>query len=381
MKNQTFLITLVIILMAGVVVYAESYSTGNMSASISGQGLLEIRTPQNLRCDIKIKTHSLSSVDARYRIWAHAKTTGQEDRFIKLIEVKLDKNYSGENTIRIRVLSPTTAPWEGMSYGVGIEMDIYVPEDFAIDTRSMYGKVDVSGPLSRAKIDCEYGSVNVEDIDEDTDISSSYSNVSVSYLKGMVSIDAKYSEIIVEDIEIGDGPGLFKSTNGNIVLENITGPLEVTTNQSSIQASNIRTDSGCLLFRTDYGNIDAEDLSGELVVETSYGNIEMKDINLPYGISKFETKYSPIDVMIIDIEDAQLLVNNTYSSINLSLPSDISAKLTLSVDEGGKIHTQGLSIKPLIMESNRLVGIAGDGVAKIEANIDGIGDINIKGRQ
>ena len=380
MKNKTVLITLAILLVAGVVAHAESYSTGNMSATISGEGLLEIRTPQNLRCDIKIRTHSSSSVEAKYRVWAHAKTTEQEDRFIKLIEVKLDKNYSRENTIRIRVLAPTTAPWEGMSYGVGVEMDVYVPEDFDIDTRSMYGQVDVTGPLNRAKVDCEYGSVNVEHIDEETDISSSYSNVSVSYLKGMITIDAKYSEIIIEDIEIEDGTGLFKSTNGNVTLENITGPLEVITNQSNIQASNIKTDNGCLLLRTDYGNIDAEDLSGELVVETSYGNIEMKDIYLPYGISKFETKYSPIDVMIIDIDDAQLLVNNTYSSINLNLPSDISAKLTLSVDEGGKIHTQGLAIKPLTMESNRLVGIAGDGVAKIEANVDGIGDINIKGR-
>jgi hypothetical protein len=380
MNDRTLIATLILTLTLAVVGLGESYSTGNMNASIDGARLLEIRTPQNLRCDINIKTHSSATVEAKYRIWAKAKTADQENRFIKLIEVKIDQSNGHENAIRIRVLAPTTAPWQGMPYGVGAELEIYVPKDFEIDTRSMFGDVRISGPLNIAKVDCEYGSVTVEDIDNETDISSSYSDVKVSFLKGLVAIDAKYADILANDIQIEEGTGLFKSSNGDIVLENITGPLEATTSQKDIKANNVKTDNGSLILRTDYGDINGGDLSGELVVETSYGSIELRDIYLPYGISKFETKYSPIDVMLIDIDDAQLLVNNTYSSINLNVPATISSKITLAVDDGGKIHTQGLSIKPLIMESNRLVGIAGDGISKIEANVDGIGEINIQGR-
>jgi hypothetical protein len=367
--------------------YAQEGSSfnGNLFATVSNQTLLEIRTPQNLRCNIHVDTHEKQSVEASYRVWAKAKSAEQENRFIKLIETKIDENYEKEGVVRIRILAPTMAPWEGTNYGIGADLNIQVPKYFEIDSRSMYGDVIIKGPLSVAKVDCEYGSVNVDDVDNETNVKASYSHVDVHRLKGYVNVEAAFSDIVADHIDILESTGIFQSSNGEITLQNITGPVEVATSNKNITAHNLvaynaEFSSGYIVLRTSYGSIDAAVLKGEVVAETNYGTIALDSVYMPYGMSKFETKYAPIDVRIAEIGDAQLLVNNTYSSISLNVPEDISSKLVLTVDQGGKIHTRGLSIKPLVMESNRLVGLAGEGAGRIEANVDGIGEINIQGR-
>ena len=100
---------------------------------------------------------------------------------------------------------------------------------------------------------------------------------------------------------------------------------------------------------------------------------------MTHGMNRIETSHAPVNISLESIEESQLLINNVYSSINVVLNADISAKLMLSVDEGGKIHTRGFPIKPLAMDHNRLVGIIGEGLSRIEINVEGIGEINIDG--
>ena len=375
-------VTLLLGLAFALPIYAQegrTVSHGNLNTTVGNKSLLEIVTPDNLQCNINLETHHQNNITAEYQVWAHAKNAEQEDRFLKLIAVKLDNRGGSDEAIKIRVLAPTTAPWEGTSYGVGADLEIWVPENFEIDTKMMRGDIVIEGPLKYAEVDCEYGSVEISYIDGETSIKTSYADIEASYLEGAVSIESIYSNITAEYITITSGIGTFSSSNGKLDLENITGPIEATTSNENIIAENLIAEFGSIILRTNYGRIDGDLIKGELIAETSYQPINLDDIYLLSGSSRIETFYSPINVEVSQIDDTELTVNNTYNSINLLLPDDMSGKLILNIDEGGKIHTKGLSIKPLVMDKNRLVGLVGDGAAKIESNVSGIGDIYIEG--
>ncbi len=342
--------------------------------------LLEINTPQNLRCDIVVETHEINVVEVEYFKEARARSSAMEKRFVELIEIKLDNKAREGNGLRLRVLTPTRAPWEGSDYGVSLELKITVPHNFRINSRSSYGSIKLYGPFGGVKIDNEYGSVAIESVKGETVVKASYSQINLSDLEGAVLVEAVYTKIYVEDIIITEGPAIFKTSYSPVELDNIEGSVKVYTGNGPISASDIDAESGCVILSTSYAPITADNIAGELVCETSYQPIDLTDINFAQGRNKIETKYAPINVEIMNMGDSQLLINNTYSSINLSLASGLSARLMLAVDEGGKIHTRGFSLKPLVIEKNRLVGIVGDGLSRIEVNIDGIGEINIEGR-
>ena len=357
-----------------------THTNGTATLTATDVSILEIDTPQNLHCKINLNTHGSQSVDISYDKWARAKSSTQEQRFIDLIEIKFDAKSINEDRMTIKVLSPTRAPWEGTDYGVGVTLNILVPKDFEIESRSTNSELDFTGPLSRAKIENDYGEITIGDVHGMTVIKTSYSTISLSRLSGEVNIDAVNSPITADNIILNEDTGLFETTNAEVKLNNIVGSLEAQTSYNSITAQNVITDDGSVVLRTTYGKIDARGIKAELVCETSYEQIKLSDIDLTHGLSTFETSFSPIDIEFSNIIDSEVSINNSYSGINISLPPKPSAKLILTVDEGGKIHTQGFPIKPLVMQKDRLVGIVGDGLSKVEANIDGIGEINIQGR-
>lgn len=365
-------------------VYAQNYSSpiiGSFSSTSSEATLLEIRTPESLPCNIKLETHDLNSVEGEYRIWAEAKNIDQEKRFMKMIEVKLDEYSGNEQTVRIRVLAPKNTPWQGSDYIVRAELNITVPVDFKVDSRSMYGKVSIEGPLQYVEVDCEYGSVEVNNIIGETNIRTSYADIEVSDLEGIINIESLSSDIFASNIVITDEIGVFTSSDGELELANIKGPIEASTSNDDITVFNLDAEAGEILLRTNYGMISGSKISGELVAQTSYQPIDLEGIRLISGFCKFETMYSPINVEIVEIGDSHLLINNTYNAINLILPINTSSRLILTVGDGGKIHTKGLSIKPIAMDKNRLDGIVGNGLSRIEANVSGIGEINIRSRR
>lgn len=373
-------ITILILIYVPLFAQNSTMSTGSMVIEKEGMNTLLIKTPQNLRCNIKITTYSENSIKVDYQIWAKAKSSAQEKRFIDLIEVKLDDKTDQVNKPRLRVLTPAKAPWEGTDNSAGVNLDIIIPEDFKVYSHNSYSSVVMFGPFSDVEVFNDYGQIKIDNVAGDLVVKASYSPVELSDIEGSVSIETRYANIAGKNIVISDSPGIFTTSHGSVTLDRINGPIEVNTSQNFIKVSDVDAGNGCIILSTSYGLIEAANLSGELVCETSYKSVELENIRLTHGMNKIETKYAPVNISLDYIDDAQLLISNTFSSIDVMFASDISAKLMLAVDKGGKIHTQGFPIKPLAVDKNRLVGIVGNGLSKIEINIDGIGEINIKGR-
>ena len=355
-------------------------ANGELTASADDKTALKILTPQNLKCDILVETHTDKTVKVEFNKWANAKSLKQEQRFVDLIDIKLGDNTSADENLRLRVLTPISAPWEGSDYSAGVNFEIWVPENFEIESRNSYSTIVLLGPFNGVRVDNEYGPIRVEDVRGRLVVKTSYSEVELSGIEGEISVETSYGGIRASRLTISENPGYFETSYGDIMLDNIEGPVKVLTSYDSIIASDIDAGSGSVVLRTSYGKIKAENIKGEIVCETSYNPIDLENVNFTHGINMIETKYSPINLDNMNIDEARLFVNNTYGSINISLVPDVSARLILSVDEGGSIHTSGFSIKPLAMERNRLEGIIGNGESKIELNVNGIGEINIRGK-
>jgi len=346
----------------------------------AGISRLEINTPQNLKCDISVESQSETTVRVLYKKWARAKSSDQAERFEDLIEVKLDTGAEGSNIVRLRVLTPLKAPWEGTDYGAGIKLEIAAPQNIYIDSRSSFSDIKVTGPFRGLKIDNEYGLVEAEKISGESIVKTSYAEINLNELQGTVIVDAIYSQINANSLKITTGQGVFRTSYGTVDLSGITGSVDVSTSYGAISATDIDAGNGAVILRTSYGAINGENLKGEIVCETSYNPINLENVSLTHGLNRIETRYSPIQAAINTAGDSQLQINNTYDAINLTVDPHASAKYMLAVDEGGKIVTSGLTIKPLVLEKNRLIGIVGDGLSRIELNVDGIGEINLKGR-
>jgi len=353
---------------------------GNLSASAAGKTTLEIRTPGNLGCEIKVKARSQSTVSLEFEKWCKARNDDDARKFAELIDIRLDDEARRTDGIRLRVLTPAKAPWEGKNESAGVNLSINVPPNFTIDSKSSFSTVDLIGPLAGAFIGNEYGDISVADVNGQIDINSSYSKIELSRIVGLVNIEADYSGIEGNDIELRGARGAFSTSYGAVELTNIKGSLEVNTSYNAISISQVDAGDGNIVLRTSYGRIDADDVIGELICETSFSNVNLRRLNLPRGLSSIETKYSTIDVEVASIGDAKLTINNTYNNVNLSLPQNVSARVSLMVDRGGKIHTRGFPIKPVSLDRNHLEGIIGDGRSLIEVTVDGIGEINLSGR-
>jgi hypothetical protein len=375
-------LTLIMLILAPVMVLGENTgsSSGVLNFTATDKKFLEIRTPDNLACSIDLMATPQKSVDAKYEILADVRSDEVKDRYFKLIQVSMDDNTQSAGGLRLRVLTPTEAPWEGKDSHIRLNIHINVPYNFKIDSKNSYSDLKLTGPLDEVTVNNEYGTVSVVDVKGTTIIKTSYSEIYLDKIQGDIDIQTSYSSILARDIVIGNNIGVFETSYGSITLENIKGPLEASTSYGLINASDLEALDGSIVLRTSYGKIEAEKISGEIICETSYSPVDLSEINFTHGMNSVETRYSPINIEMFKINDAQLIINNTYNNINLSLPKDISARLTLAVDKGGKIHTLGIPIKPLVMEKTRLEGLVGDGRSQVELNIDGIGEINIETR-
>lgn len=322
------------------VAFAFERYTRATQAKVSGEGVEEfhLTAPFNLGGGINLQVGDEDVCLVEFECWARAKNRKMAKEFTELVEIYLERE--GE-VVTLKLSTPRGAPWEGTNYGIGVTLDIYIPPDMVVETKTSGFDLDISGPLKKVYINNRYGDIKLEDVSEETHITGSY------------------NEVDVEDIE---------------------GELDIETSYNSIRVGDVNTKEGKAFLETSYGEIEVENFTGQLEANTVYSSIHGSDITLLGGTNEIKTVYSKIDLEFEEITNCELYVKNTYGNINMVVPKDLSARLILVVGRGGKIHTNGILIKPLVLVKTRLEGICGDGDSEIELDIDGIGKILVEGR-
>ncbi len=297
-----------------------------------------LTAPANLagRVNLEVGEEDVCSVE--FECWAEAKNSKMAKEFTELVELHLE---TVDEVATLTLSTPRDAPWEGTNYAIRVNLDVYIPPDIVLETKPSSFELDITGPLKKAYIKNRYGNVQLEDVSEETDISGSYIQVEV---------------------------------------ENIEGPLDIETSYNSIRVRDADTRDGRAYLKTTYGKIEVEQFTGQLEASTVYSPIHCSGLSLLEGENQIRTMYSTIDLEIDQMEDCGLFVTNSYGNINLTVPEDLSARLRLSVGRGGKINTDRILIRPLVLDKTRLEGICGDGESNIGLQVNGIGRIQIEGR-
>ncbi len=318
---------------------AEEYTfSSELEAYTKGAEEFHINIPDNLGGSINLQVWDEDKCLVEYELWARANTGKKAKDFVEMVDLDLDRK---EDFVELRLTTPRPAPWEGTNYGIKANLDIFIPEDFVLKTKSFDFDLDIYGPLKDVDIENRYGKTRLKYVTANTKITGPYNRVDIENIEGELKVNTTYNSIYVRDVD---------------------------------------TKKGRALFKTIYGKIDLEDIRGQIEAETIYSPISATDVTLLGGVNRIQTVYSKIDLELEEIEECELYVKNTYGNINASVPQDISARLTLTVDYGGKIHSTGILITPTVLKKTRLEGICGQGESRIEMDIDGIGKILLEGK-
>jgi hypothetical protein len=350
---------------------------GQLGKPLEGRTIFEIRGSRNLNGSIKIIPQQADEANVSYKKWAEADDKTQARLFLDLIDLKL---VSEDDRTILSILTPSDSPWEGSDYHVSLDIIVLLPEKTRIVGDLHFMKFFVRGPFNGIDLKSGFSEIDLQDINGPVDIVTSFAAIRLTGINGSINAETRYGAIDASGIRVPLGSAIFKNTGQTIKLSDIKGPVEAYNSYSPIEASDIEDREGSLVFRTSYSPIKIENISGEIICETSYSPIDASNCKLLHGQSKFETSYSPINIKLSIADGSELFIYNSYNDINLAIPSSISAQLAATVDEGGRIHTSDLPIKPTFLDATRLEGRLGDGNGRIELKVSGIGSIDIEGQ-
>jgi DUF4097 and DUF4098 domain-containing protein YvlB len=319
--------------------FAADEYTRSGKANTSGE-MKEFRlsSPPNLSGAANIEVWEDEGCNVEYECWARAKNSRMAKEFTELVEVMLETT---NGVVTLTLDTPHDAPWEGTNYAIKITLDIFIPAEIKLVTKTRNFQLDISGPLKSVDIRNSYGEIRLTDVLEETTIDGSYNKVEVGNIRGDVEIETSYNGISVEDVD---------------------------------------TEGRKAFLKTSYGKIEVDNFKGQLEASTVYSPIHASNLILLGGANEIKTVYSKIDLQLDEIEDSRLYLSNSYGNIDVIVPEDLSARLALRVGRGGKINTEGILIRPEVIERTRLEGICGEGSSEIEVNISGIGKILVEGR-
>jgi hypothetical protein len=327
---------------------------------------------------IQIVSNQTGDIRVAYTITAAAESQSEAKRFLDLVDIKLDTNKR-EKAI-LEILAPSHVPWGGSKYSVNVELLVEIPEKINIEGECRFLSIEVIGPFQDIDFDCDNSTISLSKIYGSIRINTTNSNINLNSIRGDLRAETTNGSVTIDGMEIVSGYAYLETTNGNIRLDGIQGSIEAYTTYSSIRADNIDASEGSVVLRTNYAPIDVSNVSGEIICETNYYPVNIVDSDINHGHSKIETSYAPIKAQFNRLENCEVYISSEYNNVELRLPPETSARLVASVDKGGKIHTKSIPIVPVSLEPTRLEAILGEGEARIEVKVNGVGNIEIIGR-
>ena len=253
--------------------------------------------------------------------------------------IALDLNYTPQGAV-LQLRAPNPPPWNDKLETALVDAEVIVPESLIVEIDAAYFNVHAEGPFKGMLIPSSLGRLEVSDVHGRLDIATANRRVWVSNVSGDISVGTTNSTLTAEDVSCLGLPAKFRNEGGEIRISNIAGGINV---------------------------------------RNSFGRIEIEGF-LPSGKSNFVRGQSgPIVIGIDELSDARIVVNNRYEDIELALPKDFSAAMSLAVDEDGRIEATGFPFSTDLVERNRLNLVAGKGDATVSASIRGKGNIWVRG--
>ena len=222
-----------------------------------------------------------------------------------------------------------------------LEVVVTVPQQAEVEIDALYFDVAVVGPLGALRVPSSLGRFDVENVHGEIEISTANQRVNVKDISGSISISTKNSPILARSLHASGG-----------------------------SAAN---------FRNEGGTIDIEDFAGAINLKGEYGRISLTNFRLSGESSFIRSSSGPIVIEITEMTEGQLVINNRNEDIDITVPDNLDAFLSMAVSDGGSIEATGFIFKTDLVKPNRLNIIAGDGTVEIASSVRGQGNIYVRG--
>jgi DUF4097 and DUF4098 domain-containing protein YvlB len=219
-------------------------------------------------------------------------------------------------------------------------MDIVVPEKSKLSIEALYFDITIDGPVREVRIPNSLGRIDVRNVDGVVDITT---------------------------------------VNQRVEAEDLTGDISLMTSNAPMSVHNVRATKKAARFRNDNGDITIEGMIGSVNVSNDYGRIEVLDFEPGKEGNIIRGSSGPIVVDVSHLSDGSIFINNRYEDIEVSIPSSVSTRLSLSVDEEGKISVENIPVRADLVQPTRMNLVSGEGAALVSASISGSGNIYIRG--
>ncbi len=315
------------------------YSTAGLTdtVNVGRQNKLVIKSAASLAGTINISVAEQDKVSLVYFKKARAETRSRAIDYIDLLAASL--TVLPEH-VRLELRAPNPAPWGNELEAGMIDVELIVPRGFTVELDATYYNLVARGPLRGIVVQSSLGRFDVADVTEQLEISTK---------------------------------------NRRVKLENISGNITVSTTNSSLIATNVDSPRGTATFRNDGGDIKIDGFKGQINVKNSFGKIVISRFS-PTGESNFIRDVSgPITLDITDMSKGQLVVNNRYEDINITIPQDLKGYFSLAVDQDGLIEAINFPFTTDLVERDRLSLSSGSDNVEIVGAIRGTGNIYLRG--
>ena len=306
------------------------------SIKIGKQNNIIIKSASTLKGKISISTSSDPMVKVSYYIKSRARSRSLATDYIDLIVVNL---YNSPNGIQIQLRSPNPVPWDD-DEAATLEIDIIVPVSAGIDIEATYFDVSGVGPFSKVIIPSSLGRLTISKVTKELELATS---------------------------------------NRRVLINDIYGKISVSTTNSTLEATNIRSFNNTAVFQNRDGDIRIKGFAGQINVRNSYGRIDLTDFQPIGNRNVIRGKSAPVSIDIIKMIEEQIIISNRYEDIDITVPSDLSSILSLATSDEGKMEVNGLEFQADIIQESRMSLVAGDGDNTITCNVQGRGNIYIRG--
>ena len=344
-KLKKFLLFFVLILPTGLTAQ-EVFESGDGTFStqkltknleVGANNKLLIRAAANLPGKIKVTTSKNKEVGIIYYKKAKAADKGQAVDFIDLIAVVLDKT---PDAVRLEMRAPNPAPWEDETEWGMVEAEITVPEKCFVEIEAALFDVEATGPFRGIVIPASLGKIDISHVSEKLEVATSNRRVNIS---------------------------------------DVSGDIAISTTNAVLSARNLVAIGARAQIENDHGDIHIDGFAGEIDAENSYGRINITSFTVLGKRNIIRGMSGPISLDIIEMKDAQIRITNSFEDVELTMPENTSASMSLAVDEGGKIEVSSINVKPELIEQNRMNLVAGKGTSLITSSVRGSGNIYVRG--
>lgn len=296
-----------------------------------------IRAAETLHGSLVIETGEGNEIELRYQKKARTTSRSRAIDIVDVVAVNLEPITDGA---KLDMRAPNPAQWDAEETAL-VSVTLKVPPECRIELEALYFDVEAVGPLAALIAPSSLGSFEVTDVSEALEIHTRNQRVTITKIRGTVRVSTNNSSLIAQDIVLGEERGEFRNSSGDIRLQ---------------------------------------DVKGRIDVRNSYGRIDVEEFDLADGKNYVRGEYGPIFLSLTSLNRGQLVVSNRNEDIEVTVPADLSATLSLAVDDDGRIKVAQLRTMVELVQQNRLSLVVGDGDALINGSVRGSGNLFVRGR-